>query len=866
MRTRVRRAYPQGEPMIRNSARASSGRGGARLGRALVVMVGLIAAAACGSGVGDEAGEDAPRLLGAGPGLAERRTDSHAQGQRANVDPGLRAAYVRSRQEAAGADFAVVAEGDRLIAHNTPHGFVATFARDGLVLTERVAEGDVPSFEARIRVDALGCPTRLMPLGADDPRALGSPQENRVEQAHGSLSAWYLNGPLGLEQGFDVAEPPSCLASEGRLTIALAVDGLTPRLGTRGEIELADAMGSAALRYAGLYVADARGTSVPAALRVDGPRVLIDVDAETAEFPLAIDPMWSQQAKLTASDAAEADAFGLAVSVSGDTAIVGAHADDDAGELSGSAYVFVRSGATWTEEAKLAASDAAAGDQFGYRVSVSEDTALVGAQGNVDAGASTGSAYVFVRNGTTWSQQAKLAPSGAAAYDYFGSAVSVEGDTALVGAYRGNLSLDVPGSVYVFARSGTTWSQQAELKATGATTLNQFGGTVSLSGSTALVGASWGISDGIRGLAYVFVRNGTSWSLQATLAASDRAPNDVFGARVSLSGDTALVSAYGDDDAGSYSGSAYVFARNGATWAEEAKLTASDAAADDLFGASLSLSGNTAVVGAPGDDDGALNQSGSAYVFVRSGTTWTEDFKLRAGDVTAERAFGNSVSLSGDTALVGAPWDEDGGYRAGAAYVFAFREENGSACSLDANCNSGFCRDGVCCDSDCGAGVASDCQSCLAAQTGQAIDGTCDAILSGAHTCRPGSGDACDPDELCDGNMTTCPDDAFEPSTTVCRAGSGDVCDLDELCPGAAGAACPADIPDSAAGCGTCADGACDTDETPPTSAADADEGCGCALPGRASRHGHATALLLLLGLACASRKRRPATRGDRGR
>jgi len=385
----------------------------------------------------------------------------------------------------------------------------------------------------------------------------------------------------------------------------------------------------------------------------------------------------TEQAKLTASDGAAGDVFGFSVSVSGDTALVGAIADDDKGFNAGSAYVFVRSGTTWTQQAKLTASDGAAGDQFGFSVSVSGDTALVGARLDDDKGFNAGSAYVFVRGGTTWTEQAKLTASDGAAGDLFGSFVSVSGDTALVGARGDDDKGFNAGSAYVFVRSGTTWTQQAKLTASDGAAGDEFGFSVSVSGDTALVGAIGDDDKGFNaGSAYVFVRSGTTWTQQAKLTASDGAAGDVFGFSVSVSGDTALVGAHFDNDKGSASGSAYVFVRSGTTWTQQAKLTASDGAAGDVFGFSVSISGDTALVGAPGDDDKGFN-AGSAYVFVRSGTTWTEQAKLTASDGAAGDLFGSFVSVSGDTALVGARGDDDKGSASGSAYVYPLGDSDG---------------------------------------------------------------------------------------------------------------------------------------------------------------------------------------------
>src|SRR5262245_24024502 len=358
---------------------------------------------------------------------------------------------------------------------------------------------------------------------------------------------------------------------------------------------------------------DAIGRGLESRMKLSGDRVKIEVMDETAVYPAPIDPTLSQEAKLTAGDAASDDQFGAAVAISGETAVVGAPVDDTAaGPNAGSAYVFVRSGAGWSQQAKLTASDASAGALFGFSVAVAGDTVVVGASGD---NMLAGSAYVFVRSGTGWSQQAKLTASDAASGDRFGDAVGISGDTVVVGA--SDAASDA-GAAYVFVRSGTSWRQQAKLTASDAAAFDLFGRALAVTGDSAVIGV---VSDATAagtnaGSAYVFVRSGTSWSQQAKLTASDAAAFDTFGLSVAVSGDTAVVGAISDDtDAGPDAGSAYVFARSGTSWSQQAKLTASDAAASDQFGRAVAVSGDTAVVGAPFDDTIA----GSVYLFVRSG-------------------------------------------------------------------------------------------------------------------------------------------------------------------------------------------------------------------------------------------------------
>ena len=377
-----------------------------------------------------------------------------------------------------------------------------------------------------------------------------------------------------------------------------------------------------------------------------------------------------ENAKLTASDAAASDYFGFSVSISGDTALVGAHGDDDNGSDSGTTYVIRYNGSNWVEEAKLTASDGAASDSFGISVSISSDTVLVGAMADDDNGSNSGSAYVFRYNGSNWVEEAKLTASDGAASDFFGLSVSISSNIVLVGAYGDDDNGSVSGSAYVFRYNGSNWVEEPKLTASDGAASDHFGFSVSISGDTALVGAYEDDDSGpVSGSAYVFRYNGSNWAEEMKLTASDGAASDFFGRSVSISGDTALVGSLADDDNGSSSGSAYVFRYNGSNWVEEAKLTASDGVAGDYFGRSVAIFGDIVLVGADEDDDNG-SQSGSAYVFRYNGTNWVEEAKLTASDGAALDYFGRSVSTSSGTALVGSLLDDDNGSESGSAYVF----------------------------------------------------------------------------------------------------------------------------------------------------------------------------------------------------
>ena len=462
----------------------------------------------------------------------------------------------------------------------------------------------------------------------------------------------------------------------------------------------------------------------------------------------------SQQVYLKASNTDAYDYFGRSVAVSNNTVVVGAYSEDSAATgvngdqndnsagVAGAAYVFVRDGTTWTQQAYLKASNTDAGDVFGRSIAVSNDTIVIGARSedsaatgingdqDDDSASMSGAAYVFVRDGTTWTQQAYLKASNTDAGDEFGISVAVSNDTIVVGAqYEASAATGVngdqndnsasgSGAAYVFVRDGTTWTQQAYLKASNTDANDHFGNSVAVSNDTIVVDA-WGEDSAATGVngnqndnsadaagaAYVFVRDGTTWTQQAYIKASNTGAGDWFGGSVAVSDDTIVVGAQyeesaatgvnGDqnDNSASCSGAAYVFVRDGTTWTQQAYLKASNTDAHDEFGVSVAVSNDTVVVGALYEDsvatgvngdqnDNSASSAGAAYVFVRDSTTWTQQAYLKASNTDAGDFFSTSVAVSNDTIVVDA-WGEDSAATgvngnqndnsadaAGAAYVF----------------------------------------------------------------------------------------------------------------------------------------------------------------------------------------------------
>jgi hypothetical protein len=386
--------------------------------------------------------------------------------------------------------------------------------------------------------------------------------------------------------------------------------------------------------------------------------------------PRGADAAWLEQHKLIASDGTAGDAFGMSASIDGHTAVVGAPLDDARGYRSGSAYIISEVGPGMyggLYQSKLTASDGTAWDQFGESVSMSGDYAVVGAWGH---SGQVGSAYIFERSGADWIEQARLTASDGAAGDQFGMSVSIKGDYAIVGALADD---QYTGSAYIFRRGDPNWMQQQKLTASDGRPSDDFGISVSINGDYAVVGAFRGDGNEVDcGSAYIFKSSGPNdpnWVEQAKLTASDGAAQDYFGVSVAISADYAVVGAFWDDDLGENSGSAYVFKREGDSWIQQQKLTAADGAEWNEFGYSVSISGDYILVGAK-SGDGNEAWSGAVYAFKRSGDTWTQQAKLTASDGSLGDEFGVSVSTSGDSAIVGAWGDNPNGSYSGSAYVF----------------------------------------------------------------------------------------------------------------------------------------------------------------------------------------------------
>jgi hypothetical protein len=539
---------------------------------------------------------------------------------------------------------------------SAPQGLDARFARSGVTLERDRAT-------ARLRLTAVGYAHVLERIGPTAPTAAS----NRVRYAHGAIDEWYANGPLGIEQGFTVQRRPA-RSSSASLSLSLALSGdVEPSVSERGRTIVLSHGGRSTLRYGELVARDANGRTLPSRLQLRARTISIYVDVSGARFPVKIDPLIEATTLPPASDESGEGRFGLAVALSRDgaTALVGA--PGDAGST-GAAWVFTRTGSSWTQQgSKLTAGEAtepAEAEQcgadagecgFGQSVALSADgdTALIGSP-SADGG--SGGAWAFARDGSTWSQLGQPLSGDGAPGGRFGHSVALSGDgaTALVGAPSDHAAR---GAAWSFTRSASGFAQPG-LALTPAAELGSghFGRSVALSfdGDTALVGAPGDAQNA--GAAWAFARSGEGWIEQAKLTGGvEESAGGRFGSSAALSaaGDTALLGAISD---GAGAGAAWVFAYAGSSWAQQGpKLTAAGELGEGKLGysASLSADGDTALLGAPRNDASL----GAAWIFTRSGASWSQQQPLTGPSEPDEGAYGVSVSLAADAgaALVGAP-------------------------------------------------------------------------------------------------------------------------------------------------------------------------------------------------------------------
>ncbi len=380
-----------------------------------------------------------------------------------------------------------------------------------------------------------------------------------------------------------------------------------------------------------------------------------------------------QEDKLNASDGHEADRFGWSIDIDGERMLIGAIGNDPHGVASGTAYIFVRHGSTWLQEKQLIPSDGGLVHLFGDSVALDGDRALVGAPNADGFVSTTGAAYLWTRSGSTWTLEQKIFAPDGATDDRFGKAVALEGERAVVGAHWDDPVGETSGSAHVFELSAGSWSHETELVPAEVRPGDEFGRSVALSGDRVAIGAPGTYVGAVdAGVVYIFVRTGGVWVEEARLTSAHAHANAWFGYSVALDGDR-LVAGAAQCGICLTPGWASVFLRDTNGWHEEQLLIAPESHEFDRYGASVAIQGETIVVGAPYHDD-PVEAAGAFFVWRLCGGTWKVEAKGMASDAFDFDEFSGSVAIDDDTIAVGSWRDDDYGSFSGSAYAFGWND------------------------------------------------------------------------------------------------------------------------------------------------------------------------------------------------
>ncbi len=737
--------------------------------------------------------------------------------------PSLRAAYLQAAQARADLSHAARLVGSHALLDNHAQALSAEIDARG----PRVR---VESLETTFRLDQYGC--AVLPRSA--PRINGA----RVTLARGAVSEWYQNGPLGVEQGFDLASAPEC-QSRGEISLDLAIGGdLAPRLvGQR--LELSDGNGRVVLRYTDLYAIDAAGRALPSRMTLDGSIVSLVIDAREARYPVRVDPLiWAQiGSAIKATPPVAGDAFGSAIAIADDTAVVGAPNNDDQDVDSGAAFVFTRGApGAWTQQAELLVG-VTPGAHLGRAVAISASgpathRIVIGAPDDNN----TGSVSWFNGSGSTWTYEDTEAPISLTGGDLFGTSVGVSNNRIIAGGPGFNSG---DGYAAIYEPAALLWAEVGTfLGAVG--NAERLGTSVAID-NLAVAGAPRRDMPAVDGGGYdIFLRTG-AWARTQSLGSS--VAGQLSGSAIAMSGTDVVVGAPGDPAGGA----ATIDSLSDVTGLRvtTAALNPPGLVAGDGYGSSVDVGGVLAAVGAPQRN----TQAGDVFVFENIVGTWT----FRPPAVTRKSLamgdrFGSAVGVEttfGRVVVVGAPGEDTGATDSGAFYDIIERLSNGDPCTADIDCASDLCIDAVCCNTLCGrtGGFQSeptlDCQACSIA-AGGSVNGTCGIARVGL-SCRPPAG-VCDADELCDnagncpadtklngvecraatapcdapefcnGISNNCPNNGNRPMGFECRPVAGG-CDIAEVCDGSS-TGCPADVKRASGFTCRAAGGVCDVAET----------------------------------------------------
>ncbi len=529
---------------------------------------------------------------------------------------------------------------------------------------------------------------------------------NQITFDHGRVKQWFINGPMGLQQGFTIGKRSKYMTARN-FTLGLNVDSDLRLSVDRDEhgVSFVNEDGITVFKYSGLMVVDARQRQLPAYMKISKNKIRIVVDDRNAVYPVTVDPIF-QQAKLTASDGAAGDIFAQSVAIDGNTIVIGAPEHKNGSALrQGIVYVFENISNHWTQTAKLTAHDGQYGDRLGKAVAIDGDVIVAGAPGYGGQGA----AYIFVKPSAGWTNMtdtAKLTHFIGRIGDWFGNSVDIENDTVVVGAMNHDVSgKNEQGVACIFVKSTSGWLNTTEdriLKAENGEDEEHFGRSVAIDNNTIIVGSDAHAPGGqpYQGAVYVFEKPSSGWpgpssaylTQTAKLMASDGAEYDYLGYSVKISSDTIVAGAASQSLAHSHQGAAYIFTKSGAHWIdanETAKLTATDAMNNDNFGHFVAIDGDTIVVGAPYHNRTDIGPDGLPYYIPDMGTLYAfsmpsggwHDMQTVATMISSDGGnndhLGWSTAISGKTVVAGAPdHNISGNDDQGAAYVFRLKKKS----------------------------------------------------------------------------------------------------------------------------------------------------------------------------------------------
>ncbi len=769
-----------------------------------------------------------------------KTTPSSISGEAVNNE--ATAKLIAQVQGSADGRFAIASRGAELRAEDPINQLETTLGGRGLSM--HTLGSSEPDWRLQLSFESYGCRGLPRPASAASPRA----SYNRVDYVRGDVTEWYVNGPMGVEQGFTLRSRPSC-TDAGQVAFNIRVGGdVQPSLhgsGASAFVDLSDKQGRTVLRYSHLFAKDADGKALTATMTLAGQLITLQIEDKDARYPIEVDPLIGvPKQEIIAPDASAADQYGFAVAIDGDTAVVGAPFKDGTQSDQGKVYVYTRNALTgvWALTDTLLSPTPRKSGQFGFSVAVSGNRIIVGEPDPTAAG-STGKAYIFTRLSPTglFSVNAAqaLSPSDGAAKDQFGYSVAISGGVAAVGApLKTTGGFTGAGQAYIFtANLAGVFSQSKILTAVSPAKDEHYGWSVAAfddaTAGSDLVFVGAPDADNVKGSKAgevdVWIGESAAWIRQNTLLPQETdgtAGVYSFGYSVDFKAGRALVGAPGADPAGkSNAGAAYAFLRPAGTgmaaWTADGLM--SRGIANDAMGQSVALSNTVdgALVGArfatsPAPE--SIANAGAAYVFDRNATTkwgFTDDFgvdptiSLGAAPAKAGDNFGWSVGVTGNIAIVGAPGRTVASSNQGAVYIYAVVKQQGDACTSNIQCQSGFCVDGFCCNTACGQisdGVNNDvdCQACSAAKSG-GVNGTC-KILAAATVCGGGAGgdpSKCSQGGTCNGTSAAC-NALPSPSTTKCAAGDDTKCIEGYYCDGVTSGTCPTTNPKPAANTVTC--------------------------------------------------------------